>query len=76
MNIHELIENIPVKNRPTPQRGEGVITANRGSPAGVMPSVTKAIAEVPPIGRYARWTGPAGTLKRWRTWAAASLPIS
>src|SRR6218665_1907184 len=59
MNFHELIENIPLKSRPTPQRGEGVITANRGSPAGVMPSVTKAIAEVPPIGRYARWTRPS-----------------
>src|SRR6218665_2127057 len=42
--------------------GEEAITASRESPSGGAPSVVKAMAEYH-LGRYARWTDPAGTLK-------------
>ena len=52
-----------LKVRLTPQRGEGVATVSRGVPAEAMPSVVKAWLKYH-LGRYARWTGSAGTLKQ------------
>ena len=40
---------------------------SRGLPVGAMPSVVKACWLKNHLGRYARWTGPTGTLKSWPT---------
>ena len=57
--------------RPTPERGEGVITTGLGSPAEAMPSVVNALLKYH-LGCYAWLTGSAGTLKKPANVGAAS----
>jgi len=51
----------PIAPIPAPHRGERV------NSKAELPSVVKTSVEVPPIGRYARWTGSLGTHKYWLT---------